>query len=157
MISERLYQALNAQIGHELSASHQYLAVATYFGLQSLTGWEQLFDAQSDEERGHARKIIKFLQEVGREPKYDAISAAQGNYSSAVEALEQCLSWEQLVSKQFQDMAKLAIEEGDFTGFQFLQWFIEEQVEEESKMQMLIDIVRSGVNLFEAQALLPQE
>jgi len=157
MVHPTLVEKLREQVGHELSASHQYMAVATYFANLSLDGWAQLFFEQSDEERGHARKIIDFLHDAGHTARYDQISAASVTYDSALEVLETCLSWEKLVTKQFQDMAKLCMNEGDFTTFQFIQWFISEQVEEERKLQDLIALVSSGINLFHAQALLPKE
>ena len=79
---------------------------------------------------------------------------AAARFESAEAAVVASLKSEQFNSSQFRTMASVALEEDDYTAFQFLQWFIEEQVEEEAKMQKLLDLVRSGVNLFQAEALL---
>jgi ferritin len=68
--------------------------------------------------------------------------------------MQTTLDSERKVTAQFEALAKAAVEEQDATSFQFVQWFIEEQVEEERKAQALVDLVGSGINLFQAEALL---
>lgn len=157
MISKNLEKLLGEQVGHELSASHHYLAIAAYFADQGLEGWANFFFRQSDEERGHALKIIKFLLEVGVSPTMPAIGAATPKFKSALDAVSAALKSEQRVSTQFNEMAKTAMADGCYTSFQFVQWFIEEQVEEEASMQQLVDLLNSQPNLFLAQMLLPKE
>jgi ferritin len=82
------------------------------------------------------------------------IPLATTHYKAPIDVCKAALSSEQRVSRQFQEMAAAATEEKDFRAFQFLQWFIEEQVEEESKMQKLIDLLDSGINPFQAQTQL---
>ncbi|HWP31664.1 MAG TPA: ferritin [Fimbriimonadales bacterium] len=156
MLSPKLVEALRKQIGSELTASHQYLAVASYFGMQSLNGWAEFFFRQSDEEKEHAMKIINFLLRCSVEPRFPALAEAKPNFKSVLDAVERCLRWEKEVTKQFYAMADVALKEKDYTTFQFLQWFIEEQVEEEDLMTQLVDLVRSGINLFQAEPLLPK-
>lgn len=157
MISDKLRKALHAQVGNELAASHQYLAVAVYFANLSLDGWADFFYAQSDEEREHGMKIVKFLVEVDAEFTLPALAEAKPKFKSPLAVLEGCLKQEQAVTQSFKDMAAGALKDGDYVGFQFLQWFIEEQVEEESLFRGLIDLVKSDINLFQAQALLKRE
>lgn len=156
MLSPKLVEALRKQIGSELTASHQYLAVASYFGMQSLNGWADFFFRQSDEEKEHAMKIIKFLLQCNVEPRFPAIAEAKPVFKSAQDAVERCLKWEKEVTKQYHALTDMALKEKDHTSFQFLQWFIEEQVEEEDLMTQLVDLVRSGINLFQAEPLLPK-
>jgi bacterioferritin B len=155
MIKPSLEKLLNEQIGHELRASNAYLGIAAYFGLQSLDLWAGYFYRQSEEERGHALKIVSFLVDVGAAVKVPAIGEVATEYKSGLAAVEWALENEREVTQQFHRMAKAALDEGDFTTLQFLQWFIGEQVEEESSMQKLIDIIRSEPNLFRAEELLP--
>ncbi len=154
MLSQALTEQLQAQIGYEFSASQVYLGMAGYFHAQNLNGWAEFFEKQSSEERQHALKIFHFLLETGSPAQLPTIPQAPVQYASALETLEKSLEQEKRVTKAFQTMAATALANADFTGFGFLQWFLEEQVEEEATFERLIALVQSGVNLFQAEALL---
>ena len=154
MISDRLAKLLIEQVGHELRAHQLYMGIAIYFEREGLAGWGKLFRNQSTEEAGHATKIIDFLVDVGVPHELPALKAATTRHGSALAAVQAALESEQRVSAQFQALAAAALEEKDHTSFQFVQWFIEEQVEEERKIESLIDLIESGINLFQAEALL---
>lgn len=154
MIDSDLRKLLIAQIGHELSAHQTYMGIALYFERQSLKRWGKLFRHQSIEEAQHAAKIMDFLTDNGIDFDLPALKSASTKYDSALAACRRALKSERDVAAQFDRMAAVAAAAGDHRGHQFLQWFIEEQVEEESKMQSLIDLIDSGVNLFQAEALL---
>jgi ferritin len=154
MLSTALTTALQTQIGYEFSASQTYLGMAAYFHAQNLNGWAAFFEKQSAEERDHALKIFHFLLETGSPVKLPAIAEAPVQYTSALETVQKSLEQEQKVTKSFQSMAAIALQEADFTGFGFLQWFLTEQVEEEATFERLIALVESGINLFQAEALL---
>lgn len=156
MITKPLLKLLNEQIGHELSASQAYLAVAVYFAKMGLDGWAAFFYRQSDEERGHAMKIVRFLVDTDGEFDFPAVSAAKPKFKSPLEAVEKCLKWEQQVTQQFHRMCDVALANKDYTTFQFLQWFVEEQVEEEATMQKLIQIIQIGSDLLTSEPFLPQ-
>ncbi|MCL5965224.1 MAG: ferritin [Deinococcus sp.] len=157
MISAELAKSLNEQVGHELTASQQYLAIAVYFAQQNLDGWAGLFYRQSEEEREHALKIVRFLVDAGVKFDIPATAKAAPSFKSAADAVKKAHQWELQVTQQFQEMARIATEKRDYTGFQFLQWFIEEQVEEVTTMEKLLALLESGINLFQAEALLPKE
>jgi bacterioferritin B len=154
LISQRLAKLLIEQIGHELRAHQLYLGMSLYFQRQSLNRWGKLFHDQSTEEAGHATKIMDFLTDNEIDFDLPALRAATTRFGSASELLRRALDNERQVSAQFQEMAKTALDEGDHTAHQFLLWFIEEQVEEERKVQGLIDLVESGINLYHAEPLL---
>ena len=154
MLSTDLRKLLIAQIGHELGAHQLYLAIAIFFERQSLVRWGRLFRTQSVEEAQHAQKIIDFL--VDNEVDFDlpALKATSTKFDSAAAAARRALESERSVTGQFDHAAKVAVANGDHRGFQFLQWFIAEQVEEETKLGRLVDLIESGVNLFQAEAQL---
>lgn len=154
MISSKLAQKLKEQIGHELGAHQQYLAIGTYFAQQNLDKWATLFYAQAAEEKEHAMKIVRFLTDAGEVVHFPSIPAASTGFKTAADAVSQALKWERTVTEQFQAMAKIAVAEGDYVGFQFLHWFLEEQVEEVSSMEKYLALVESGINLFQAEALI---
>jgi ferritin len=156
MISAPLAELLIKQIGSELTAHQNYMAISLYFRRQSLDEWAKLFHQQALEEAQHASKILNFLIDCEVEFDLPAIGAASTKFAAAIDAVKSAQASERRVTTEFQTMARVATENQDFVGFQFLQWFLEEQVEEEAKMAKIYDLVSSGVNLFQAQPLLTQ-
>jgi bacterioferritin B len=154
VISGDLRKLLIAQIGSELTAHQLYLAISIYFDRSSLRGWGKLFKNQSIEEAQHAQKIMDFLTDNEIEFDLPALKATTTRFASPLAAAQRALQSERDVAAQFDRMAAIAIKAGDHRGHQFLQWFIEEQVEEEAKVQSIVDLIDSGVNLFQAEALL---
>lgn len=154
MITPQLSELLVKQIASELTAHMKYMAIATYFKRESLDKWSEVFREQALEEAQHAAKIMNFLLDVDVHFDIPAVPAQSTKFESAAEAVKAAAASENKVSNEFRHMAKVAVENGDWTGFQFLQWFIEEQVEEEAKMAKLLDLVESGINLFQAESLL---
>jgi ferritin len=154
MISDRLQRLLIEQIGRELRAHQLYMAISTYFERQSLSRWAKLFHDQSVEEAGHATKIMDFLTDNNVSFDLPALKSASTRFTSAAEAVETALNSERAVTQNFNDMSAAALTENDATAHQFLQWFLEEQVEEERKAQGLLDLVNSGINLFLAEGML---
>jgi ferritin len=154
MISDRLSALLVEQVGSELTAHLSYMGISIYFERESLKRWAGVFRAQALEEAGHAEKIMAFL--IDNEVAFDlpALRGATTHYPSATAALEAALASEVRVSGQFDAMAAASRAEDDHRAFQFLQWFIDEQVEEERTVRSLLDLVNSGINLFQAEPLL---
>lgn len=154
MISDRLSALLVEQVGSELSAHQAYMGISIYFERESLKRWAAVFRAQALEEAGHAEKIMAFL--IDNEVAFDLppLRGATTRYESARSAIETALASEIRVTAQFDAMAAAARAEDDHRAFQFLQWFIDEQVEEERTARSLLDLVNSGINLFQAEPLL---
>jgi len=147
-ISERVKNAINAEIGLEFFAHNQYLAMAAYFETKSLDKLAQFFYAQAAEELMHGMKLFKYLLEAGAEPAIPEIPAPRTGFESPVEIGEMFLSQEQNVTDKFYEMVRMAREDGDHISENFLQWFINEQLEEMSTASKLTDWFRmSGDNL----------
>lgn len=152
MISDQVARLLVAQVAHELGAHQTYTGISLHFERQSLKGWARFFHGQSVEEASHASKIIAFLLDNDVTFNLPQVGGAPTSYPSAREAVEAALASEQRVTAQFDALASAAREAGDHRSLQFLQWFIEEQVEEERTMRALLDLIDSGINLFQAEA-----
>jgi len=154
MIGKRLRKLLLAQVASELAARQAYLGISLYFERQSLKGWAQFFRAQSVEEAQHAEKIMAYLTD--NEVAFDlpAIPTATSRYLSPLQAVQAALESEVRVTGQFDALADAAVAKGDHRTLQFLQWFIDEQVEEERTMRALLDLLVSGINPFQAESLL---
>ncbi len=154
MLSADLRKLLIAQIGSELTAHGLYMAISLYFDRQSLKGWGKLFRDQAIEEAQHATRIMDFLTDNEIEFDLPALKATSTRFATPLAAAERAHASERAVAAQFDRMAAVAASAGDHRGHQFLQWFIAEQVEEEAKLQAIVDLIGSGINLHQAEALL---
>ncbi|RMF77638.1 MAG: ferritin [Planctomycetota bacterium] len=154
-ISKKMNDALNAQITLEFQASQAYLGMMCMFESMGLKVLGGKFRAQSEEERGHAMKIVDYLLEVGGDVAIGELPAPKMKYDSVADAVEAALGHEQHVTKQVHKLVDLARKENDHATFQFLQWFVEEQVEEISSMENLLQIVKmAGPALLNIEAYL---
>ena len=152
MINDQAQKLLVQQVAHELSAHQTYMGISLYFNRESLKGWAKLFHEQAVEEAGHGWKIIAFLIDNEVEFALPQVRGAPTTYASAREAVEAAQASERRVTAQFETLANAGRDAQDNRTLQFLQWFIEEQVEEERTMPALLDLIDSGINLFQAEA-----
>ncbi|RME94541.1 MAG: ferritin [Verrucomicrobia bacterium] len=141
-ISEKLNEAMNAQIGAEFAASIQYVAVSAYFAAEGLVRLAARFDQQANEERDHALKLIKYLLDTGGKVRIPAIPAPKCEFGSVAEAVEMALEQEKQVTRQINELMAIAVEDRDFAAQNLLQWFVAEQVEEVANMDNLLKVVR---------------
>lgn len=143
-ISKAMVDLLNEQIAHELIASNQYLQIATYFDGEALRKLSEFFYKQSEEEREHALKFVHYMTEVGADVRILEIPAASYDIKSAEHAFQVSLDWEKEVTRRIHAMMDLAVSEKDYASQAFLQWFVTEQVEEESSMETMLQIVQKA-------------
>lgn len=144
MISKELAKAFNEQIGHEFGASMQYVSIAAHFNQRQLTLLAKLFFAQADEERQHAMKFVQYLLDTKGDLKLPAVPAPKATFGSAEEAVQAALAWEQDVTKQITALMDLAQKQNDYLAQSFLQWFIDEQLEEVVTMDRLLSIIKQS-------------
>lgn len=141
MPSRPFVDLLNEQVGHELAASHQYIAIATYYDMETLPRLRDLFYRQAVEERNHAMMVVQYLLDAGEQPVIPATPAPRMAFGDIVEPVALALEQEKRVTEQFNRLAGQARQDGDYTSEQFLTWFLKEQVEEVSSMSDLLTIV----------------
>ena len=144
LISRELANAFNAQIGHEFGASMQYISIAAHFSQRQLKLLSKLFFEQAEEEKQHALKFVQYLLDTKAELRIPAIPAPTPTFASAEEAVQAALNWEQEVTRQITGLMDIAVKENDYLGASFLQWFIDEQLEEVVKMDRLLSIIRQS-------------
>jgi ferritin len=144
LISKDLAAAFNAQIGNEYGASLQYVAIAAHFKQHQLTLLAKLFFTQAEEETQHAMKFVQYMLDTKGELKIPAIPAPKATFTSAEEAVQAALTWEEDVTKQITKLMDLAVKQNDYLGQSFLQWFIDEQLEEVVKMDRLLNVIRQS-------------
>ena len=144
MISPGLAKAFNEQIGHEFGASMQYVSIAAHFQRSQLTLLAKLFFEQAEEERQHAMKFVRYLLDTKAELHIPAIPAAAPKFPSAEAAVLAALTWEQEVTRQITALMEHAVKDNDYLAQSFLQWFIDEQLEEVVKMERMLGVVQQS-------------
>ncbi len=142
LISKELQEGINAQIGHEFAASMQYIGIAGYFKMENLELLADLFFDQAQEESEHAMKFVNYLLDTSGELRIPVIPQAKFDFSSAEEAVQAAMNWEIEVTDQINSLMDLAKAQNDHLAQYFLQWYIDEQLEEITKMDQLLSVVR---------------
>jgi ferritin len=137
----RFPDALNEQVANEFAASQQYVAIAVYYDGETLPALAAHFYRQALEERNHAMMIVQYLLDSDHEVRIPGVEAPQTTFGDAVAPVALALEQERRVTEQIAQLARLAREEDDLVGEQFLHWFLEEQREEVSSMSGLLRIV----------------
>lgn len=147
LASEKLVDAFNTQIGNEFGAANQYIAIASYFANENLDALSQFFFRQAAEEREHGMKFVKFILDVGGQVAIPQIAEPRKDFSSAADAVQAALNWEQEVTQQIYGLVELSQAERNHIANRFLDWFVNEQLEEVSLMDALLGVVqRAGEN-----------
>jgi ferritin len=130
MISEKMAARLNKQVAHEFHNFWTYKAFGYWFESNNLPVFAKFFFKQAEEEKGHGEKIAKYLIDQGAEVKLTALEAPHSGYKSAKEATELFVKVEVETTKMVHEIAKMADDENDFATRKFIDWKVEEQVEE---------------------------
>lgn len=145
MLSDQLLAKLNEQITHEFYSAHYYLSMAAYFKKEDLDGFANFFIVQAEEERFHAMKIFEFISNQGAKLVVTGFKDPKRDFMSVEEVFSLTLEHERLVTSSINELMTLAQTEKHYPSIAFLQWFINEQVEEEAGMcKMLSKIKRIG-------------
>ncbi|MDO5615182.1 MAG: ferritin [Cruoricaptor ignavus] len=157
MVSKKITELINEQITAEQYASQLYLSMSAWFSGRDLEGIANYFRVQSKEELMHADKMFDYLSDVGGEIVIGEVAKPPHEFSNAQEIFEKALEHEQLVTKSICNIMKAATDENDFATISFLQWFINEQVEEESSASLLVSKIKMTKDNPSALYLFDQE
>ncbi len=149
-MNEKMVKAINKQLNFELESAHVYLAMQNYFATLSLKGFERWFNVQYKEEVEHAEKFMGYLNDRGQRVEITGFESPKNEFKSVLEVLETSLNHEKEVTRRINELMALAIELNDYASVSFLQWYIDEQVEEEANFSEIIDKVKmmDGKGLF---------
>lgn len=139
MLSEKMLNALNEQLNKELFSAYFYLGIAAYFKERSLDGFAGWMEAQAEEEVGHALRIYDYIFDRGGKVELDRIEKPKQEFESPLKAFEAVYLHEVGVTQSIFKLVDLAREENDHATYNFLQWFVEEQVEEEASTKAIVD------------------
>ena len=138
MASEKLLTALNDQFNFELLSGYYYMGMAAYCSDENMNGFTHFLIEQAKEEYQHAMKFYDFIYDMDGRVMTQAMPEPKNEYDSFLEVFEEALSHEKLVTGRINDLVEMATEEKSYATIQFLQWFIEEQREEENTMKDII-------------------
>ena len=140
MASERFTAALNAQIAREFAAAHQYVAIGAHYAAETFPQLSEFFHRQAEEEREHAMKMVNYLIDRGAQPDIGQVEAPRQSFADHVEPIALALEQERTVTVRISELFGIARETHDYLSEQFMQWFLEEQVEEEASMGDLLAV-----------------
>ncbi len=140
MASELFVDALNAQIGREFAAAHQYVAIGAHYAAETFPHLAAFFYAQGDEEREHAMKMVNYLIDRDARADIGAIQGPRTTFVDHVEPIRLALEQERSVTVRISELFEIARQTRDYPSEQFMLWFLEEQVEEEASMSDLLTV-----------------
>ncbi len=140
MLSKTIQEALNRQVQMEAESSQAYLAMASWAEIQpGLQGVTEFFYKQSDEERVHMLKLIRFINERGGFAVVPSLAQPVVTFKSIKNVFDEALKHELKVSNSINELVNLALTEKDYATHNFLQWYVNEQMEEERVARTLND------------------
>ena len=139
MISKDIEAALNKQISAEANSSHLYLAMASWAESRGYEGVSNFFYSQSDEERQHMLKLVKYVNERGGHAHIPEINEPSKMFDCLTHVFQDFLDHEVKVSSLINDLVHICLENRDYTTQNFLQWYVAEQIEEEALARTILD------------------
>lgn len=137
-ISTKVKKLLNDQISLEATASSTYLAMASWCATTGYEGSAAFFYLQAEEERQHMLKFIHYLNDLGVLATISGTKPPTSNFKSLEAIIKTALNNEQIVTKAIHNIVETAQKEKDHSTYAFLEWFVNEQVEEEKKFETIL-------------------
>lgn len=142
MFNAKIQEAFNDQLNAELYSSYLYLSMSAYFDSMNLSGMASWMRIQAGEELSHAMKFFDFISERDGRVVLRQIDGPKTEWDSALNAFQEALAHEQKITASIDHLVDLALGEKDHASNTFLQWFVTEQVEEESNAKSIVDKLR---------------
>jgi ferritin len=141
-LSKKMQETLNAQIKEEIFSSYIYLSMAAYCEANDLPGFAHWMQIQSTEELEHAMKFYAYIHDRGGRVTLQAIDQPPVDFKSATDVMEQTLAHEQFITNKIHTLYAQAVEEKDYASQIMLQWFVDEQVEEEKNASEILAMLK---------------
>jgi len=142
MLKKKIEDICNRQVEREGYSSNLYIAMASWAETNGYSGVAAWLYSQSDEERLHMLKFIKYINERGGKAVMPALKKPAAEFKSVEDVFKEVLKHEEFVTASINEIVALTLEEKDFNTHNFLQWFVMEQVEEEASVRLVLDKVR---------------
>jgi ferritin len=142
MISEKIQNAINDQIKAEFDSFYLYLSMAAYCESLNFKGYASWFRKQASEEEQHAMKFFEYLVDRGGRVILKGLDMPTSDFGSMQEAFQQTLDHERIVTSRINKIYEMAVTEKDFASQEMLNWFVKEQVEEESSATEMLEQIK---------------
>jgi len=142
MVKEKMLSALNEQINAEQYSAFLYLSMSAWLDDKGLSGFANWMYVQYQEELTHANKFFNYINERSGRVEVKAIEQVPTEFESVIDIVEKTLEHERKVSGLINKLVDIAVEERDHAAQSFLQWFVDEQVEEEANVEELLDSLK---------------
>ncbi len=139
MLSKKVEEILNVQVQKEGYSSQLYLSMASWAEIKGYAGIAAWFYAQSDEERMHMLKIIKYVNDRGGKAIVPEIEKPPVDFPTIKEIFDKVMAHEVFITKSINEIVAVCIDDKDYTTQSWVQWFVNEQIEEEASVQAIID------------------
>lgn len=156
-MSEKMLKALNEQLNRELYSAYLYFSMAAYFEDMNLEGFANWMKAQAEEELGHALRFYNYIYDRNGRVELKAVQEPPKEWDSPLAAFEAAYEHEQFITRHIHELAALAEEEKDYSTRAFLEWFINEQVEEEANVKKIVDKLKFAKDSPQVIFMLDQE
>ena len=138
-MNEKIHQLLNQQINKELYSAYLYVDIANFYDELDLDGYANYYMIQAQEERDHALLFLKYMQNNGLKVTFEAIDKPDKTYSSILDPLEAAAEHERYVTSLINAIYHECYEDRDYRTMKFLDWFVDEQMEEEDNADSMIN------------------
>jgi ferritin len=142
MITKNVEKAINEQIKREEHSSRIYLAMASWAERNGFPGASNWLYVQTEEERIHMLKLVHYLNDRGGTAVIPALEAPEAKFKSLLDVFQQVLKHEEYISASINELYAICTKEKDFTSANYLQWYITEQIEEESTVRAILDQIK---------------
>ena len=139
MIGKRMQDAINDQIQAEMYSSYLYLSMSAYFHSINMDGMANWMEVQAREENGHAMRFFQHIVDRGGRVELMQIDKPKTKWTSPLEAFQDAYKHEQYITNRINNLVKVATEENDNPAIILLQWFVNEQVEEEANTSKIVE------------------
>ncbi len=138
MIKESLSIALSKQVNFEFQSAYLYLSMSSYCNRKGFIGFANWLNIQAQEEMAHAMHMYQYVLDRGAAPIFEDIKASPAEYKDMVVVFTNVLEHEQKVADEINKISTLALQENDHSAYQFMQWFVNEQVEEVASAELVL-------------------
>jgi len=142
VLNPKVEKAMNEQIRNELFSGYLYLSMSAYFETSNLPGFAHWMRLQAEEEQEHALKFFDFVHDRGGRVLLQAIEQPTVEFESPLAVFELTLEHERKVTGLIHELYALAVQEKDYASQVMLQWFIDEQVEEEKNAEQIVELLK---------------
>ena len=139
MLSDPVIKKLNEQVNFEFFSSNMYLQMSSWCAKNGFEGAAKFLSVHAEEEMMHMKKLFTYINDTGAMAILDNIDAPKNKFGSLKEVFEEIYQHEKLITKKINELVEITLNQKDFSTFNFLQWYVAEQHEEEKLFSSILD------------------